>query len=197
MRKLLPSLVLIFGVCAGSQNPAVNAAQPSQRFDGKWWGKTSSEEHAGFINGAGDCLTWTAHKEGFNATPEELTDKISKFYKKHPESAGFTVVEVWEKLWTKTPPSPAAAQPGETWKNAHWYLDGDWWREGSPEERQGFVKGYLWCMRTQVPTPAETYSKSVDFYVARIDAFTRANANSKMDREAVASTLKRYRDSHR
>ena len=42
--------------------------------------------------------------------------------------------------------------------------------------------------------PPETYSKSASFYVEKIDAFTRANSNSKADREKVASILQRYRD---
>jgi hypothetical protein len=195
MQKSLLILVLILSVCGWSQShPTVSAAQTSQHFDGKWWSKTSSEEHSGFINGAADCLTWTAHKKGFNATPEQLVDKITKFYEEHPESHDVSIVDIWKKLWTKTQPSAAAAQPGETWKNAHWYLDGFWWLDETPDQKQGFIEGYLWCMRTQVTAPSETYSKPVSYYVEKIDAFTRANAGSKADREKVALILRRYKD---
>jgi hypothetical protein len=173
--------------------PAVSTAQTVQHFGGKWWSKTSADEHSGFINGAADCLTWTAHEKGFNATPEQLVDKITKFYKEHPGSADLSVIEVWKIVW-ETPPSAAAAQPGETWKNAHWYLDGFWWLDETQEQKQGFVEGYLWCMRTHIPDSQETYSKSVSFYVEKIDAFARANSNSKAGREKVASILQRYRD---
>jgi len=197
MRKSLFLLVLTLAVSGWSaqlQLPAINAAQESQHFDGKWWSKTSSEERSGFINGVADCLTWTAHKKGFNATPEQLVDKITRFYEEHPESANLSVIEVWKKLGNKTPPSAASAQPGETWTNAHWYLDGFWWIEDSFEQKQGFVEGYLWCMRAQVTNPSETYSKPVRFYVERIDAFTRANGESKANREKVALILRRYKD---
>ena len=195
MQKSLLILVLMLSVCGWSQSqPTVSTAQMNQHFDGKWWSKTSSEEHSGFINGAADCLTWTAHKKGFNATPEQLVHKITKFYKEHPESDDVSIVDVWKKLSAKTPPSAAAAQPGETWKNAHWYLDGFWWLDETPDQKQGFVEGYLWCMRTQVTAPSETYSKSVSFYVEKIDAFARANADSKADREKVASILRHYKD---
>jgi hypothetical protein len=196
MRISMLSLVIMLAVSGWSQSPqpAVTTTQTSQHFDGKWWSKTSADEHSGFINGAADCLTWTAHEKGFNATPEQLVGKITEFYKKHPESADLSVVEVWKKIWDKAPPSAAAAQPGETWKNAHWYLDGFWWLDETQEQKQGFVEGYLWCMRTHVPDSQETYSKSASFYVEKIDAFARAHSNSKAGREKVASILRRYRD---
>src|ERR1022692_4524784 len=152
MRRCLLSLVLTGAVSGWSQPP-----QAGQHFDGKWWSKTSSDEHAGFINGASDCLTWTAHEKGFNATPEEAVDKITKFYKEQHESADLSVVEVWKRISDRTPRGDASAQPGETWKNAHWYLDGFWWQDETPAQKQGFVEGHLWCMRTQVPGPSETY----------------------------------------
>lgn len=195
MQKSLLILVLVLSVCSWSQSqPTVSTAQMNQHFDGKWWSTTSSEEHSGFINGAADCLTWTAHKKGFNATPEQLVDKITKFYKEHPESGDVSIVDVWIKLWAKTPPSAATPQPGETWENAHWYLDGFWWLDETPDQKLGFIEGYLWCMRAHVPAPAERYSKSASFYVEKIDAFTRANGKSKANREKVALILKRYKD---
>jgi hypothetical protein len=192
LRKLVYVFLLMGTAGCWSQQP-----QPShvkgQPFDGKWWSATTTDEHSGFINGAADCLTWTAHEKGFNATPEQLIDKIDKFYKDHAESVDLGVVEVWKKLWTKMLPR-AAARPGETWKNAHWYLDGYWWLDETPDQKQGFVKGYLWCMKTHAPSSAETYSKPAGFYVEKIDAFTKANAATKADREKVASILKRYSD---
>jgi len=189
------SVLLVLAVSRWTQTSqaAVNTGQSTQHFDGKWWSKASADERSGFINGAADCLTWTAHESGFNGTPEQLAGKISKFYKGHPESADVSVVEVWKRIWDKTPPPASATEAGETWKNAHWYLDGFWWLDLTQEERQGFVEGYLWCMRTHVPDSQDTYSKPVAFYVAKIDAFTKAN--TKADREKLASILRRYRDS--
>lgn len=189
-------LVLTMAVSGWSQpqQPVADATSTAQPFDGKWWSKTTADEHSSFINGAADCLTWTAHEKGFNATPEQLVVKIDKFYKEHPESANLGVVEVWQKLWAKMPPSPASAQQGETWKNAHWYLDGYWWMDETPDQKQGFVEAYLWCMKTHVPNPAETYSKPASLYVAKIDAFVKANAGTKTDREKVALILLRYKD---
>ncbi len=43
-------------------------------------------------------MTWTAHEKGFNATPEQLTDKFSKFYRVHPEQIDLNIVEVWQKI---------------------------------------------------------------------------------------------------
>jgi len=47
-------------------------------------------------------------------------------------------------------------------------------------------------MRTQVSTPTESYSRSADYYCQKIDAFV--SAHPKLDNEAVAVTLHRFRD---
>lgn len=196
VQTFLLLLFVITAACGWSQPPqhTRNATQANHHFDGKWWSTTSSEERSGFINGVADCLTWSAHEKGFNATPEQLMDKITRFYKEHPESADLTVVDVWRQIGRKSSPDDGPTPHGETWKNPHWYLDGFWWREASEGERLGFLEGYLWCMRTQVPAPSEKYSKPVSFYIDRIDAFVGANGSSKANREAVALILRRYRD---
>jgi hypothetical protein len=86
----------------------------------------------------------------------------------------------------------SAPKGGETWKNAHWYLNGDWWAQEAQTEQLGFVEGYLWCMRTQVEGPHASYSKSDDFYREKINAFV--TANPKLGNEAVAKTLARFKD---
>jgi hypothetical protein len=73
-------------------------------------------------------------------------------------------------------------------------MDGFWWTDETPDQKLGFIEGYLWCMRTHVPAPAERYSRSASFYVEKIDGFTRANGYSKANREKVALILKRYQD---
>ncbi|MFI5176705.1 MAG: hypothetical protein ACHQKY_17735 [Terriglobia bacterium] len=120
--------------------------------------------------------------------------KITRFYKVHPESADLTVVDVWRKIGGESTPNGGTTPQGETWKNPHWYLDGFWWRGASEAERFGFLEGYLWCIQTHFPAPSEKYSKPVNFYVERIDAFVKANDSSKANREAVALILRRYRD---
>lgn len=201
MRKFLLPLVLMLAVSGWSQlsQPAIKT---TQQFDGKWWSKTSADMHLGFLNGVDDCLTWTAHEEiwpknqrGFGGTWAQLNDAIAKFYAGHPESQELSVVEVWRKVIAQSNQKPAAnSKYAETWKNPHWYFDGFWWLDETPDQKLGFIEGYLWCMRTHVPGSAETYSKPASFYVGKIDAFTRANADSKADREKVALILRRYKD---
>jgi hypothetical protein len=203
IREFLLSLVLMLAVCGWSQSlQPLKADEMSQHFDGKWWSKTSADEHSGFLDGADDCLTWTAHKQvwtrnqkGFGGTWSQLNDAIGKFYKDHPELHDLDVVDVWKKVIEQSSQkSVPNSENAETWKNPHWYMDGFWWLDETADQKQGFVEGYLWCMGTQVPAPSETYSKQGSFYVEKIDAFTRANANSKADREKVAFILQRYKD---
>ena len=137
-------------------------------------------------------MTWTAHKTGFNATPEQLSEKIARFYRAHPESADLSVIEIWQRVDDQSKPVKDKDESAETWKNAHWYLNGEWWMQISEGQQIGFVEGYLWCLRTQVPSVSESYSRSANSYQRRIGAFVRANP--KLSKEAVSVTLRRFRD---
>jgi hypothetical protein len=199
LKCILSALLLVLLLPVGVSAPqglrmGVKQTQTNQSFDGNWWSKTSTDEHSGFINGAADCLTWTAHETGFNATPEQLTDKVTKFYEENPGLKELPVIDVWRKIWEKMTTNAASPQPGETWKNPHWYLDGFWWLEESPEQKQGYIEGYLWCLRTRVPEQSQKYPRSVSFYVDRIDGFTKTNASSEADREKVALILARFQN---
>jgi hypothetical protein len=203
MQKSLLILVLMLSVCGWSQSqPTLSTAQTNQHFDGKWWGNTSADEHLGFLDGADDCLTWTAPKQiwprnqrGFGGTWSQLNNAIGKFYKDHPELYDLTVFDVWKRVIQQSSRKPVAgSENAETWTNPHWYMDGFWWMDETPDQKLGFIEGYLWCMRTHVPAPAERYSRSASFYVEKIDGFTRANGDSKANREKVALILRRYQD---
>ena len=194
MRILLCLIVMALTTAAWPQStkPVPTALPASQKYAGTWWLKADAEERSGFLNGTADCLTWTAHKTGYNATPEQLLDKITKFYVAHPESVSLSVIDVWPKVAATPKASKGAEGQGEVWKNAHWYLNGDWWAQVSEVQQLGFVEGYLWCLKTQVSAPTENYSGSASSYRRKIDAFVRANP--KQGKEPVAITLRRYRD---
>jgi hypothetical protein len=185
-------LVLAIGAWPSAWQPPIVAAPVKQTFDGGWWLKSDLDERSGFLDGAADYMTWTAHKKGFSATPSQIMGKIDRFYKSHPGSASLDVIDVWQKVAGEPEGSKSDEGQGEIWKNAHWYLNGDWWSQVSEAEQLGFVEGYLWCMRTQIPAPIESYVGTASSYRRRIDAFVRANP--KLGKEAVATTLQRYQD---
>ena len=169
------------------------AIQASPQYDGKWWLSADSEERAGFIDGASDCLTWAAHLKGFNATLAQVDVKIRKYYRSHPEAANLSVVDVWEMATAAKVASPEPkTSGGEDWTNAHWYFNGDWWGGGGSLDKQGFLEGYLWCTDNRVQPKTETYSRSVNFYQMKIDAYIEAHP--KAGNEAVALILRRFRD---
>jgi hypothetical protein len=185
-------MALAIGAWSQSSLPAASTTMPKRSFAREWWLKTDVGERSGFLNGVSDCLTWTVHKNGFNATPEQIMDKIDKYYKTHPGSVDLNVIYVWQKIANQLKASKGTDDPGETWKNAHWYLNDEWWNQISEAEALGFVEGYLWCLRTQVSAPTESYSRSANFYRRKIDVFVKANP--KLSSEAVAVTLHRFRD---
>jgi hypothetical protein len=154
--------------------------------------KSNAEERSGLLNGLSDCMTWEVHKIGFNSTPVQMTDRITGYYMSHSSASALNVADVWQRLADPQSTQPRKASGGEEWKNAHWYLNGDWWGQIDEDEEVGYVEGYLWCVHSKLPTPHDSYSKSPIIYRDEIDAFVRAHP--KLGREAVADTLRRFRD---
>lgn len=193
----LPIVVLLAFSSVWSQASEHRTSSPSrnQQFSASWWARTDAEERSGFLNGTADCMTWTVHKKGFNQTPEQLIDKISAYYKNHREAAGLNVLEIWQRLDAQGQLNTGADDQGEAWKNAHWYLNGDWWAQSSEDQQLGFVEGYLWCMKTQAPATVDSYPYSPKVYRQKIDAFVKAHP--KLGNESVAVTLRRFRDQDR
>ena len=148
-------------------------------YNGKWWLSASHDRQAGLLEGAADCLTWVAHEDGFNGTADELQGKITGYYKKHPDQQSMLVTEVWQEVWSKlTKNTKASKQPsdgddGETWNNPHWYLDGNWWGQGSIDKEKGFIEGFLWCMGSHVKDGAERYPQSDGYYFKKVDQYIR------------------------
>lgn len=192
-----PTRIAVFVAFCVSAWPQVSehpksALSPDQRFSASWWAQASPERRAGVLNGVSDCMTWSVHKKGFNQTPEQMTESIGAYYRAHREAAALSVVEVWQKLDAQSQFDTRADGQGETWKNAHLYLNGDWWTQSSEDQQLGFVEGYLWCLKTQAPTSTERYPETAKAYWHKIDAFVKAHP--KLGNESVAVTLRRFRD---
>jgi hypothetical protein len=193
MRNLVLVSVLVLSIGTAAQTVPSGAAgrRAKPQFNGAWWLSANPGERSGFINGAADCMTWEAHKKGYSATPEQLGDKITKFYESGPGTKNFSVLEAWQRVSPADKQAPAP-KGGETWNNPHWYLNGDWWAQEAQTEQTGFVEGYLWCLRTQVDGPHGSYSRPDSFYLEKINAYV--TANPKLGKEAVATTLNRFKD---
>jgi len=184
--------LLAFALLVGNV-PSLDAADkhPAKMYDGSWWLAIGSDDRSGFLDGAGDCLTSATRAKWLTIDVEQLPQKVTQYYKDHPAERTASIKDVWEKLvLTSRPRKPAPG--GEVWNNPHGYYNGLWWRQGSDDNRLGFAEGYLWCLRTQVNPPTETYSHPVSYYVEKIDAYLQAHP--KGDDEAVAIILSRFRD---
>jgi hypothetical protein len=160
-------------------------------YDGKWWSAADPGERSGFLNGAADCLTSVAHEKWVSRSIEWAVPKITDYYKTHTADNGVPVVDAWRKVLSEAPPE-TPRKGGEVHANPHGYYDGQYWREGSDLERRGFLQGYLWCLRTRVQSPSETYSRPVSYYVERISDYV--GKHPKSDNEAIATILSRFRD---
>jgi hypothetical protein len=160
-------------------------------YDGKWWASADSGEKSGFLNGAADCLTWIAHEKWVSRSIQWAVPKITDYYKAHAADNAVPVVDAWRKVLSEAAPE-TPRKGGEAYTNPHGYYDGQYWQEASESERRGFLEGYLWCLRTRVQSPSETYSRAVSYYVERISDYVERHPKS--DNEAIAAILSRFRD---
>jgi hypothetical protein len=120
-----------------------------------------------------------------------LEPAITKYYEDHSAERTMEAWEVWRLSAPKRPLKRPPAGHYETLAGPHGYYDGEYWAQGSRDEQIGFVEGYLWCMRTKVKTPQQTYSRSADYYADKISEFVKAHRSYA---KPVASILERYRD---
>lgn len=198
MRAKMLVQIAVFILCACSALPqdgrhrqSVQKTSSDKPYNGNWWLARNPQERSGFLEGAGDCLTWLARVPGFGAPSGQMADRITKHYETHPSERGSLFTEVWRRLASNTE-GAQHHEDGEVWKNPHWYLNGLWWRQSSEEERLGFLEGYLWCVRTQSVPEKVTYSRSVSYYRSKIDDYVRTHA--KADDEPIAAILAGFRD---
>jgi hypothetical protein len=115
---------------------------------------------------------------------------VTKYYLDHPSQRALNVLVVWQKSEPKGP-QPKPPSGGETWANPHWYLNGGWWQTSRRGEREGFLEGYLWCMRTRVKPPRPNYSQPVNYYVDKISEYIKTHDAYE---KSIASILARYQD---
>src|SRR5580704_14830129 len=101
------SLLAVWPFCAQAQ---------TRPYDGNWWMHADVSERSGFINGFSDCAVWRAHDTTFNTTPEQIADKITDSYQKHPANLRQPVISIWKGILPSIA-SQKASSGGETWKN--------------------------------------------------------------------------------
>jgi len=82
--------------------------------------------------------------------------------------------------------------PGaEVWTDPHGYLDGLWWRGGSPISQSGYLEGYLSCHQI-TGRPAADFSKPIATYRKLITDYVAARPSR--DHGKIANILYLFRD---
>lgn len=149
-----------------------------------------------------DCYVYDAEmgKNGLNMTTEFWAPQITRFYMDHQDEHGLSVASVLEKLILNPRIANAKSHPGETTilEGKHATFDSDLWRTRLPEERLGYVEGYLSC-QTAFGKPKGTFSKTDAWYVNHISNWygLKPGTDEIDDRKAgvkIADVLYLFRD---
>lgn len=169
------------------------------RFDGHWWlNHAETAERLGFVEGAQDWMTWVIQDQTFSAWPQQALNAITAYYKTHTDDQNALVLNVWRALAPGIPlPTPAQRRDPWTQKPKGRYLASIWWsNERSwlipPNQRGGFVEGYIWCLLNYEKQAEETYSQSPYAYMYKIGDYLMAHPKA-VDRP-LAELLYIFRD---
>ena len=139
---LMPFLVSYFG----TMTPAVG--ESPVLFNGHWWLLLTQEERSGYINGDEDCYRFELDKIILpSKSADEISEFVTNFYRNNIGNINESAFSVIRRADIKMG-NVAELKGGEVWKDRHGYWNGDWWRQGQPADRLGFVEGYLSCLRS-------------------------------------------------
>ena len=173
--------------------------QKDWRFDGHWWlDNAESPERLGFVQGAQDYLTWIAHDETFSSWPVQVVSAINAYYKAHTDDQNALVLNAWRMLAPQIPlPTPAQRRDRWNQKPKGRYLGNIWWSTERtwlvpPDEREGFLEAYIWCLLNYSDQTTETYSSSPYDYEEKIGNYLMAHP--KAVNEPLANLLYLFRD---
>ncbi len=192
---ILQSLVVTMGLLLCS--PGYPASQTT-KYDGHWWLLLTSEEKSGYLNGDADCHTFELKaKPRYSKSAADEQESVTNFYRDEPDKRSLPVFEAI-RIVEDEPPLRETGKGGEVWTEPHGYWDGQWWREGSPADRLGFVEGYLAChSRSQRPHGA--LSRTPPEYARLINQWYKLNEETgdvEPDRvdTKIADVLFKFRD---
>ncbi|HKV05578.1 MAG TPA: hypothetical protein VJO53_10785 [Candidatus Acidoferrales bacterium] len=151
---------------------------PAREYNGHWWLLLTSEEQDGYLNGDSDCYRFELNMKFANArTFVETRESVTDFYQNNPDKRSLPVYDVI-RIVDREPLSRKPVAGGEIWNGRHGYWDGQWWREGIPADRIGFVEGYLACYRAGAKNAHGSFAKSAAQYVGLINRWYGLNEES-------------------
>ena len=199
--RLTGRIAFLFGfvLALSSSNSFSEDCPPRPRaFDGHWWTLLTSEERDGFLQGNSDCQSFELKRTSkYNHSFEETAEFVTSYYFQAERRSAFVLDVIL--LVNERPPRHKPLGGGERWAQPHGYWTGQWWREGGPADRLGFVEGYLACVAS-IPTPGrDTFSKAPVDYVHLINAWYKLDEESgDVDAEKedvpIANALRPFRD---
>ena len=157
-------------------------------FDGVWWRSIDHYQRLGYVDGYIDCYEYIKRGlESFAGTsPESLEDGITAYYERSPKENRKPVTEVLRSLGLSKTSEPNPPTFG--------LLDGEYWRQGGPLFRVGFIQGYFACLGS-APKLRARFPKPTEWYVQQISEWYGVKDNDpaaielKKTRKPIAQVL--------
>ena len=156
------------------------------------------EEKSGYLNGDADCNRYElAGKPRYSKSAAEQAEYITNFYRNTPGKRSVAVFDI-VRMADEQPPLSKEPGGGDTWTERHGYWDGQWWREGSPADRLGFVEGYVACYARAKNATADFRRQPGD-YAKLISQWYRLNEETAdidpaRETDKIADVLFRFAD---
>ena len=183
MRVILASII--------SFSLATTAVGFSRSYDGVWWHSVDRDTRIGWLAGYIDCETRHGNKALLGVSWYNLELDVSRFYETDPNRTHFGIVDVLQKITASRASVAKTSSHGELSGG----FDGEYWRQ-TPEQRQGFVKGYLGCY-TNLKGKKASFSKPASWYVAEMSKWYGIkddDIDPKRADVAIDTVLFRFKD---
>jgi hypothetical protein len=194
-------LRVIFLLIAASVITAVGQER-GKAYDGAWWSTATEDSRLGWLAGYIYCATSkVGNKELGLISWYTLEPEVTKFYSANPNESKRPIPDVVAQIIARPAMRAlmnerAKDKGGEPQPH---FFDGEYWRQGLPDEREGFIQGYLACYG-ELKTRTARFSKPYSWYVSEISKWfgvkedDPAEIDSKRESVEIATVLFKFKD---
>lgn len=167
-------------------------------YNGQWWLSASKDRRSEFIAGFCDCAISDNSQDKLGSVSWHILEPmVTEIYEQHGSDLKTPVTSVLMDVRFQN--KFRTAKGGERYPAKHGVFDGEYWRQMLPEERLGFIEGYIVCQK-KYGKPEAVFSQAAEWYSSKISQWygikpnEPGEINGKRNTIAIADVLYRFKN---
>src|SRR5262245_34136854 len=192
-------LRVIFLLIAASAITAVGQER-GKAYDRTWWSTATEDSRLGWLAGYIYCATSkVGNKELGLISWYTLEPEVTKFYSANPNESKRPIPDVVAQIIARPAMRALMNEVAKDKGGERAIFDGEYWRQAMPDQREGFIQGFLACYGELKRRPAR-FSKPYSWYVSEISKWfgvkedDPAEIDVKRESVAIATVLFKFKD---